>query len=122
MVMTTSIRFACASALLSIFCAGSAQAAYVGPGAKPNMQTVAAILKKPVDEQHVRLQGNILKKIGHDQYTFSDGTGEIVAEIDDEDFPNEPVDADTKVRIVGEVDTGVNRPPEIEVDSVNVIK
>src|SRR5699024_5751785 len=104
------------------FCAGSAQAAYVGPGSKPNVQTVEAILKKPVDEQHVTLQGNILKKIGHDKYTFSDGTGEIVAEIDDEDFPNQPVDANTKIKIVGEVDTGFNRPPEVEVDSVKVIK
>lgn len=121
MAMTTSIRLACAGAVLSIFCAGSAQAAYVGPGSKATVQSVEAILKKPVDDQHVILQGNILKKIGHEKYNFSDGTGTIIAEIDDKDFPNQPVDATTKIKIVGEVDTGFNRPPEIEVDSVKVI-
>jgi uncharacterized protein (TIGR00156 family) len=74
-----------------------------------------------VDEQAVRLQGNLLRKTGKEKYIFSDGTGEIVAEIDDKDFPKQAVDENTKVEIIGEVDTGLRRPPEIEVDTVRVL-
>ena len=99
-----------------------AVAAYVGPADSPHGPGVSAILQKPVDEQHVTLQGYLLRKTGHEKYLFSDGTGEILVEIDDKDFPATPVGAGTKVRIRGEVDTGRHRPPEIEVDSLEIVE
>jgi len=42
-------------------------------------------------------------------------------EIDDDDFPKQKVDETTKVEIVGEVDTGLRRPPEIEAETVRVL-
>jgi uncharacterized protein (TIGR00156 family) len=98
-----------------------AAAQYTGPTNAPSGQSVSTILDKPVDEQAVRLQGNLLRKTGKEKYIFSDGTGEIVAEIDDKDFPKQAVDENTKVEIIGEVDTGLRRPPEIEVDTVRVL-
>ncbi len=84
--------------------------------------TVAAILANPVDDQVVQLQGHLLRRTAHDKYIFSDGTAEIVAEIKDKRFPAQPVNEKTKVELIGEVDTGFTRPPEIEVDSVRVIE
>jgi uncharacterized protein (TIGR00156 family) len=99
-----------------------AHAQYSGP-ATFGEKSVAAILKSPVDDQAVQLQGHLLRKTGSDKYVFSDGTGEIVAEIKDKRFPaGQTVDEKTKVEIVGEVDTGFSRPPEIEVESLRVIQ
>jgi uncharacterized protein (TIGR00156 family) len=68
------------------------------------------------------LQGHLLRKTGHDTYVFSDGSGQIVAEISGKLLAGQAVNEKTKVEIVGEVDTSSRRPPEIEVDSVRVIE
>lgn len=101
--------------------AAPATAQYVGPGvaATPN---VRGILAQPQDDQWVSLKGHLLRKTGKERYVFSDGTGEIQVEIDDKDFPREPVDEKTLVEISGEVDTGLTRPPEIDVDVVRIIR
>ncbi len=99
-----------------------AEAGYAGPSATPARPDVVTILAHPKDEQQVRLKGTLLRKTGKETYIFSDGTGEIVAEIDDDDFPTEHVDEHTRLEITGKVDTGRTRPPEIEVDKVRVLK
>lgn len=109
------------AAIIACAVSAPAVAAYVGPAVSAHA-SVSAILQKPVDEQQVTLQGHLLRKTGHEKYRFSDGTGEILVEIDDKDFPATPIDASTKVRIRGEVDTGRHRPPEIEVDSLEIVK
>ena len=98
-----------------------AQAQYVGPTDGPGVK-ISTILQEPKDDQDVVLRGHIVRKTGHEKYIFSDGTGEITVEIDDDDFPVEAVDAKTLVELRGEVDTGRDRPPEIEVDSVSIVK
>ena len=122
-------RYLMVTAVVSGFLFLPAHAQYVGPSgntAQPSVQKTAqqdvkSILANPVDDQHVTLQGHLLRKQGHEKYIFSDGSGEIVAEIDDDDFPSQPVNEKTKVEIIGEVDTGLRRPPEIEVDVIKVI-
>ena len=106
-----------------IFAAVSTGAAaqYVGPSERPTAK-VADILSNPVDDQRVELQGRLLRKIGDEKYIFSDGTGEIVAEIDDDEFRGQRVDESTRVKVQGEVDTGRKRPPEIEVDRLTVMR
>jgi len=99
----------------------SVHAQYAGPADAPAAQ-VSSILQDPKDDQNVVLQGHLLRQLGDEKYVFSDGTGEIVVEIDDDDFSREPVDEKTRVELRGEVDTGRNRPPEIEVDSMRVLK
>lgn len=97
-------------------------AQYVGPDSSSNMTKVAEILKNPKDDADVSLEGKLVRKLGDEEYVFSDGTGEIVVEIDDDDFPRQPVDENTVVRIKGEVDTGRHRAPEIDVDRLRVVK
>ena len=99
----------------------SAQAQYTGPSDR-HAATVTSILEQPKDDQDVVVQGKLLRKTGDEKYLFSDGTGEIIVEIDDDDMPREAVDEKTMVELRGEVDTGRNRPPEIDVDSVRIVR
>lgn len=99
----------------------SAHAQYTGPSDR-HAATVSSILEQPKDDQDVVVQGRLLRQTGHEKYLFSDGTGEIIVEIDDDDMPRESVDEQTMVELRGEVDTGRHRPPEIEVDSVRIIR
>lgn len=105
-----------ATALVS----GAVQAQYAGPGQSSGSLTVKEILADPNDDQEVTLRGKLLRKTGDEDYVFSDGTGEITVEIDDDDFPQVRIDENTLVEIHGEVDTSLRRPPEIDVDSLRV--
>ena len=112
--------------VLVIGLAGSSFAGYVGPGSeKENITvvptTVKAVLDKPVDDMHVILNGNILKKLSHKKYIFSDGTGEIKVEIDKDDFPQAQITPQTKVEITGEVERKFFRPVTIDVKSVKIL-
>lgn len=95
-------------------------AQYAGPS-EIGATTVADILKNPVDDQDVQIQGHLLRQTAHDKYIFSDGTGEIVAEIKARRFGGQTVDEKTRVELIGEVDTSHKRPPEIEVDALRVL-
>jgi len=106
--------------IVAAFLAFPAHAQYSGPS-EVSQASVAEILKSPVDDQDVRLQGHLLRQSGREKYVFSDGTGEIVADIDDDDFPAQEVNEKTKVELIGEVDTSLRRPPKIDVESVRVI-
>ena len=112
------VSLAAAAALL----AGGAHAQYVGPSTGPDApKTVAAILKNPVDDQAVVLRGYLLRKVGKEKYTFSDGTAEIRVEIDDKVFMNRKIDAKTQVEIRGEVEKDFMESPEIDVSVLTVV-
>lgn len=112
------VSLAAAAAVL----AGSAQAQYVGPSTGPEApRTVAAILKNPVDDQAVVLRGHLLRKVGNEKYTFSDGTAEIRVEIDDKVFMNRKIDARTLVEIRGEVEKDFMESPEIDVSVLTLV-
>ncbi len=107
----------------------SAMAQWSGPSdtkqaAQPayGKTTVSAIKAQPKDDQKVTLEGTIVRKTGKERYQFTDGTGEISVEIDDEDFPNEPVGPTTRIRIEGEVDTHLMKEPDIDAERVIVLK
>ena len=121
MFMTLSTRFLFAAAVAVGTVSLPVHAQYAGPSTI-GQTTVAEILKNPVDDQDVQLQGHLLRQTASDKYIFSDGTGEIVAEIKAKRMPQERIDEKTKVELIGEVDTSTRRPPEIEVDTVRVIK
>jgi uncharacterized protein (TIGR00156 family) len=108
-----------ATALVS---ASFASAQYVGPSeTKAPDVSVREILKAPVDDQKVVLQGYILRKISREKYIFSDGTAEIGVEIDTDDFPKQPINEKTRVEIRGEVDKHLFKPTDIDVDQIIVL-
>lgn len=93
------------------------------PGPKDrNTTSVQEILAQPKDDQDVVLQGRLLRKLGDEKFLFSDGTGEITVEIDDDEMPRDPMDDNTTVELRGEVDVDKDRAPEIDVDSVRIMR
>lgn len=93
---------------------------FEGPSAvKNNTVTIQDALKQR-DDSKVMLKGNIVNSLGDEKYTFKDTTGEVVIEIDDEDWNGMKVTPENTVEIFGEVDKEWNRPTKIDVDSLRV--
>jgi len=87
---------------------------YTGGGAQS--ATVAEVLKMP-DDAWVTLTGKIDRQIGDEKYQFSDGSGTITVEIDDEDWRGLTVGPNDTVIIQGEVDRELTRR-EIDVKHI----
>ncbi|MFO7305858.1 MAG: NirD/YgiW/YdeI family stress tolerance protein [Gammaproteobacteria bacterium] len=80
--------------------------------------TVQEVLAAPRDDEDVILRGRIVRHLRGDHYLFTDGTGEIEVEIDDDDAPRGGVKLNVDVELHGEVDLDRNRRPKIDVDEV----
>lgn len=114
----------------AIFAATStvALAQYQGPAEQSQpaetyaKTTVSAIKADPKDDAKVTLEGMLINKTGDETYTFKDETGEILVEIDDDDFPNQPVNENTVVRIEGEVDTHLVKDVDIDAERVIIVQ
>lgn len=102
----------------------TAQAQYVGPSQTQaqTYTTVSQILKNPVDDRYFQLKGKITNKLGHERYTFTDNTGSIRAEIDDDRFMGVQVGPETVVEVWGKVDTSRTKPVKIDVKRLTIVK
>ena len=92
-----------------------------GPSANA-VNTTIKKLNKIKDDQKIILKGHILTKVGHEKYIFTDGTGEIRVEIDNEIFPQVPITEESKLEIYGEIEKDFLQSPEIDVNYLKVIK
>ena len=72
------------------------------------------------DDTHAVLRGNIVKQIKHEKYLFKDATGEIVVEIDDDDWGGVTVGPQDTVELIGEIDKDINKI-EFDVDIVKKV-
>lgn len=72
------------------------------------------------DDTYVTLRGNIQQQVGEELYIFSDGSGSINIEIDDEDWNGQNIAPEDMVEIKGEIDKGWTSI-EIDVDQVNKV-
>lgn len=100
--------------------APAAQSAVIGGQPFSNVISVQQALAS-ADDTHVTLEGTIVKKVGHEKYQFSDGTAQILVEIDDDEWRGQTVSPDTRVRLAGEIDRELNRV-ELDVKQVTVIQ
>lgn len=90
-----------------------------GPGAVQAPTTVKAALAAR-DDTPVVLVGQIVNSLGDEKYTFRDSTGEVIVEIDDEDWRGVRVTPENTVELYGEVDKEVFESTKIDVKSVVV--
>lgn len=90
---------------------------YTGPAS--NMVTVEAI-QGLNDDTFVILKGNITQTLGDEMYVFTDSTGSINVEIDDDQWNGQNVNADNWIIIKGQVDKSGNNI-EIDVDEVTMV-
>lgn len=100
---------------------GNAFAEYTGPISTPRINDVASIIENPVDDSQVELTGYLTNKIDDETYTFSDGNDSIQVEIESRDMPQVQINEKTKVKILGEVESGAFETTEIEVEKITVI-
>jgi len=91
-----------------------AQAQYINPN--QTITTVAQVSQFK-DDTPVVLVGKIDNALGDEKYQFSDSTGTIVVEIDNDKWNHIQVTPDDTVQIRGEVDKGWFST-EIDVDEV----
>ena len=91
--------------VLAAAAAGSASAQFTGPSARAPASNVAQLGAARLGS-YVTLTGNVVAHERGDYYTFRDGSGDIRVEIEPPVWRNRKVGADTKVRLVGEVDQG----------------
>ncbi len=93
---------------------------FSGPG--PREITQADQVKNAPDEAPCVLVGNIVEQIRHDKYTFQDASGTVVVEIENKIFGNNEVTPQTKVKLVGEVDRKRQRPNEVEIRYLEIVR
>ena len=79
-------------------------------------------VKTKSDDTIVVMQGQIAKALGDEKYLFTDKTGEIIIEIDNEDFDGMTVSAGEIIEITGEVDKDLMKPAKVDVKSIKKIK
>lgn len=97
-------------------------AQYTGPGKFLVKTELAQILDKPLDDDQVKLEGYLIKKVSSDKYLFSDGKNQIRVEIDQDVFPAQPFDDKDRILIEGEVEKDFLQSPEIDVKRLTVLK
>ena len=100
-----------------IFSANFANAQFAGPDGGPNAAMTVKQALSMGDDTRVVLQGSIINSLGDEKYTFKDATGEIVIEIDDEDWHGVKVTPENVLEIRGEIDKDFARAPVVDVDS-----
>ena len=120
--MRLRTRFSLMLLCVSLQLSPLASAQYVGPLTAPTYLSVADILKNPIDDAPVVLDGHIIKQVGKKKYLFSDGTSEIRVEIDHKHFPTTPINDKTKVQIRGEIEKDFLQSPEIDIEYLAIIK
>lgn len=110
-------------AMLVTGCASAAEklGGFIGEGSKDGGRVVTvAEAKKMKDDTDVVLEGNIVKQIGREKYTFKDKSGSITVEIDDKDWKGLEVGENDRVRIYGEVEKEKSGT-EIDVDRIELV-
>ena len=93
---------------------------FTGPGAVA-VNTVQGALNA-YDDTIVTLTGKITRQVAHEKYEFSDSTGTIIIEIDDDEWYGVQAGPNDTVQIRGEVDSDTFRRNEIDVKFITIVK
>lgn len=115
----TVFAFALGFMLTAESMAKHANGGFVGPNVSAT--TVEQALKMS-DDTPVVLKGKITQGLGDEKYQFTDGTGTIVVEIDDDEWRGITATPEDTVELRGEIDKDLMRTPEVDVDYVTIVK
>lgn len=80
--------------------------------------TVAELKGIKLGETDAIVEGNILRQVQHDKFLFSDGSGEMVIELDDDIRLDQSIDEKTRLRLSGEFEAWDN---EMEVERLEIL-
>ena len=111
------------AAVFALAPAPVAHAKYTGPGAdNPAPSNIAEVLENGQDDQNVILRGHLIEQVGKEKYIFADDSGKIRVDIDNDDFQNITIDEKTVIEIHGEIEKDFMESPEIDVDTITIVK
>ena len=106
--------------------AGNSAGATAGGFAGPRDSSISNMTVKQAlsmrDDSVVVLTGKIVSSLGDEKYLFKDSTGEVMIEIDDEDWHGVTVTPENTIEIVGELDKELFDKTKIDVSSFKIIK
>ncbi len=94
---------------------------YTGPNASSGEAMTVQEALNAADDTEGFLEGYIINQLGDEKYTFSDNSGTITIDADDDEFPAQNIDENTMVRIYGEVDASNNEPTEFDVEKIEIM-
>lgn len=94
----------------------SPQAQAVNNHAIANAPVTVAQLAGMKDESMVRLRGKVTKALHDEKYEFTDATGTVIVEIDNEQWAGRTVTAADTITIVGELDVEYLPTKRLKVD------
>ena len=106
--------------LISLLFVGVTFAQFVGPTAESEHVQAKdiAVLNNDVK---VVLTGKLVKKIYEEQYLFTDASGSVEVEIDNDEFKGRKVTPEMTIKITGEV-SRENRKKIVEVDHFEIVQ
>lgn len=120
--LLTAAAILCLALFASAAWAAEPKGGFVpSPGAKgptPGSTVTVSQIADMKDDAWVILRGKIARQVGDERYEFSDNTGTIVVEIDDDDWGGQYVTPDDTVEIRGEVDKHMMKDTTIEVKQI----
>ncbi|MDB5746367.1 MAG: NirD/YgiW/YdeI family stress tolerance protein [Massilia sp.] len=132
--MKRFLKFSLVTAALATSALASAQpTGYAGPSSKATakgnaiptnvaLMTVKQLLANGKNDQYARLQGKLVNHKGGEDYEFTDASGKITVEIDDDRFPaGVRIDQNTMVELVGEFDKNMLRDSTFEVEQIKIV-
>ena len=79
-------------------------------------------MEKANDDTPSVLTGNIADQVGKDTYRFQDLSGSVIVEIDDKLFRGRSVTPHSEVGLYGEVEEERNRPNEVDVKRLEIVR
>ena len=82
--------------------------------------TIEQIQTLPEDTK-ITTKGKISKKLNDEKYQLTNGTQNIIIEIDDEIWNGQKVTADDMIIITGEVDKDMFKDATIDVETIEII-
>lgn len=109
-------------ALISVVFSANAQSngGFVGPKA-PSIAPMTVKQALDVrDDTVIVLNGKIINSLGDEKYMFADATGQVMIEIDDDDWHGVTVTPEDTLEITGEVDKEFMEQTKIDVKSFKV--
>ncbi|MGF1723241.1 NirD/YgiW/YdeI family stress tolerance protein [Photobacterium nomapromontoriensis] len=119
--MNKSAAFALIAVLAigpAIAMANSSSVAYNGP---VDVTAISEVITNTgsLNDQHVIVEGTFVKQVGTNSYVLSDGVNQVTVDLDDNIRLDLPINADTRLRVFGEVGDGPM--PEIEADNIVIL-
>ena len=81
--------------------------------------TISEAMKMP-DDATVMIIGTITENLGNEKYKLKDNSGEVIVEIDNDDWVGVAATPGNTVQIMGEIDRDGNENIEIDVESATV--